>query len=255
MIGKKTLTAMVLAGLMAVQFTAVISAKDVAAASQPVAITAQNVKAEPQEVKKAPKLALKIDRVDKDQLPRNFRTSNDQFKGLTKDGILPTREGMSTTRASASSIFSEKEFEKVLKTVPVKPEKFYDIDLRAESHGYINGTAVSWFADHDWGNDGRTPYIVKHVETDQLNSVKKKGVVEIYQFNDKTNKLMTPIEMQVNSVRKAYLVVKKHGHSFSQTFLYIISPFYRDSPRTNNYAKSLCFRQGVVALRLGDVYH
>lgn len=228
MIGKKTLTAMVLAGLMAVQFTAVISAKDVVAAAQPAAVTAQNVKAEPQEVKKAPKLALKIDRVDKDQLPRNFRTTNDQFKGLTKDGILPTREGMSTTRASASSIFSEKEFKQVLKNVPVKPEKFYDIDLRAESHGYINGTAVSWFADHDWGNDGRTPYIVKHVETDQLNSAKKKGVVKIYQFNDKGNKLMTPIEMQVNSVRNEEQMVKEHGANY---YRIVIDDHFRPSDK------------------------
>ena len=128
-------------------------------AAQAPAAVVQEVSAEaqaPAVVKNPPKLALKIDRADVNQLPRNFRMGSDKYVGVTKTGIMPTRKGMDTMNASASSCFSEKELEAILKKVPVKPSQFYDVDLRGESHGYLNGTAVSWFANHDWGNDGRT---------------------------------------------------------------------------------------------------
>ena len=114
---KKSLLSMALALMMAMQAAAVVYAKD--------------VKSDEMVDFKAPKLALKVDRYDKDQLPRNFRMGNDIFKGLTKDGVLPSRKGMDQLNVSASSTCSEKEFENVLLAVPVNANKVYDIDLRA----------------------------------------------------------------------------------------------------------------------------
>lgn len=213
-INRKKLTALIITGLMAVQFTAVVSAKDVAAVKAPVVVSIQQPvgqQLQQPEYVKAPKLALKLDRPDISQVPRNFRTGADQFKGKTKDGVLPSRKGMSTSNSSASSCFSEKEFEQVLKAVPTTPNKFYDIDLRGESHGYLNGNAVSWFGDHNWGNDGRTQAIVEHVEKDQLKNAKKKSPVEVYRFDDNKNTVMTPFQLDVNKVQTEQQMVESKG--------------------------------------------
>ena len=165
-------------------------------AAQAPAAVVQEVSAEaqaPAVVKNPPKLALKIDRADVNQLPRNFRMGSDKYVGVTKTGIMPTRKGMDTMNVSASSCFSEKELEAILKKVPVKPSQFYDVDLRGESHGYLNGTAVSWFANHDWGNDGRTEDIIIPLEKEQLASLKDSTVKSIYRFDDKKNVLLSPI--------------------------------------------------------------
>ncbi|MGP1368427.1 MAG: hypothetical protein ACTTKX_04100 [Treponema sp.] len=138
-----------------------------------LAIHFATAKEGPEVIKDAPVPALKIDRVDVDQLPRNFRMGTDAFKSIGKSGVSPTRAGMDKLNLSGSSTFSELEFKKILATVPVSPDKFYVIDLRGESHGYLNGTAVSWFTEHNWGNDGRSAYIINHVETDQLKQAKK----------------------------------------------------------------------------------
>ena len=68
-------------------------------------------------------LTLKMDRKDLDQLPRNFRISTDEFKTYPKKGVLPSRTGLDTLGNSASSSFSEKEFENVLKKIPAPASK------------------------------------------------------------------------------------------------------------------------------------
>ena len=57
---------------------------------QSVTVAAEEVKpAEP--VADPPILSLKIDRADVAQLPRNFRMGKDDYKGVTKTGIIPNR--------------------------------------------------------------------------------------------------------------------------------------------------------------------
>lgn len=73
-------------------------------------------------VKNPPVLGLKVDRADVYQLPRNFRMATDEYKGMTKSGIMPTRQGLEKLHASASSCFSEKELEAVLAAVPVSAD-------------------------------------------------------------------------------------------------------------------------------------
>ena len=196
----KSVLSLGLAVMMALQVSAVASAK--------------TAKPDAAADFKAPKLALKVDRYDKDQLPRNFRTTNDKLKGDTRDGVMPSAKGLSSSNASASSCFSEKEFENVLLAVPVSPKQFYDIDLRLESHGYLDGMAVSWYSFKDWGNDGRSQDIAIHVETDQLNKAFKTQPIEVYTFNDDGNKVGPPIQITATNVRTEEQMVKSHGANY-----------------------------------------
>lgn len=202
-INKKKLAALVLAGLMVVQFSAVVSAKTPKPAAADAAVATAAVK--------VPKLCIKLDRPDKDQIPRNFRTMQSPLKGLTADGLMPSKEGMDTDRASASSIFSEKEFLKVLQAVPAAPDQFYDIDLRGESHGYIDGNAISWFATKNWGNEGREQYIIENIELNQLRKLKKAGTANVYRFDDKTNAVLGAVDMSAKKVMTEKQMVESHG--------------------------------------------
>lgn len=197
---KKSVLSLGLVVMMALQISAVASAK--------------TAKPDAAADFKAPKLALKVDRYDKDQLPRNFRTSIDKLKGKTRDGVMPSTKELKNLNVSASSCFSEKEFENVLLAVPVNANQFYDIDLRQESHGYLDGMAVSWFSYKDWGNDGRTQDIVIHVETDQLNKAFKHQPIQVYTFNDNGNKVGPPIQITASNVRTEEQMVKSHGAKY-----------------------------------------
>ena len=201
----------------------------------PISVSTE-IQQTPQVMQNVPDLALKIDRKDIYQLPRNFRTGNDKFIGITKDGIIPTRKGMDKLNVSASSTFSEKELQAILDTVPASPNKFYDIDLRGESHGYLNGTAVSWFAPHNWGNDGRNQEIIEGIEKKQLKEAKQSSPTAVYQFDDSKNVLLTPIDINVNEVRTEEELVKGHGANY---FRLTLSDHFR--PEDNDVDKFLDF--------------
>lgn len=157
---------------------------------------------------------LKVDRQDLSQLPRNFRIANDPFKGTLKDGTVPSRDGMDKVRASASSIFSEKEFEQVLAKLPVPAKNVIVVDLRQESHGYLNGTAVSWFVENNWGNDGKKLEEVKKIEQALLDKTLAESPVTVYNFDDNKNVITTSFKLDVNAARTEEEMVKAHGAGY-----------------------------------------
>ncbi len=154
---------------------------------------------------------LKVDREDVQQLPRNFRTSNDAFKAQTGK-TLPSRVGLDTLRESGSSIFSEKEFEEVLKRLP--QGKVIVVDLRQESHGYLNGTAVSWFGENNWGNDGMSLEQVKPVERSLLDKALAASPVAVRHFNDAKDRPEDEFRLEVQSARTEEEMVRQHGADY-----------------------------------------
>ena len=157
---------------------------------------------------------LKVDRQDISELPRNFRIANDSFKNTLKDGIIPSRVGMDKIRASASSMFSEQEFEQVLARIPVASKNVIVLDLRQESHGYLNGTAVSWFLFNNWGNDGKSIGEVNKIERTQLDAALAGSPTTVYNFDDDKNVITTSFQMNVTSARTEEEMVKSHGAGY-----------------------------------------
>lgn len=103
----------------------------------------------------------RIDADDVRGLPRNFRTMEDEFHAPYKkdmdDSYVPTREGLERLHASGSGEFSESGLQSLLEALAEKTQMpICIVDLREESHGFFDGTAVSWYGEHDWGNVGLT---------------------------------------------------------------------------------------------------
>ena len=103
----------------------------------------------------------RIDADDGRGLPRNFRTMEDEFHAPYKkdmdDSYVPTREGLERLHASGSGEFSASGLQSLLEALAERTQMAICIvDLREESHGFFDGTAVSWYGEHDWGNVGLT---------------------------------------------------------------------------------------------------
>lgn len=83
-------------------------------------------------------------------LPHNFRTSSFAYPGKAKHA--PTRLGLDALLISGSSQFTLAQLGVMLTKLP---RPLTVVDLRQESHGFVNGLAVSWYGPRNWANQGR----------------------------------------------------------------------------------------------------
>lgn len=159
----------------------------------------------------------RIDAENRSRLPHNFRTANSAYRTdadpkKVGEGFEanPPRKGLDTLYASGSAEFSVKEFDKM---VPVLKEQakgpIYIVDLRQESHGLINGTAVNWYGERDWGNLGKSKRAVLRDEKTRLEAVKGKAVTMAKL--GKAKKPVNPVTVKAESVMSEEQLVKSHG--------------------------------------------
>lgn len=104
----------------------------------------------------------RLDNDGKNVLPRNFRTSEDAFHAPDKKfhldaSYVPSRAGMDRLHISGSSAFTPAQLKNVAAKLREKTAgPIYDVDLRQESHGFLDGIPVSWYGDRDWANLGKS---------------------------------------------------------------------------------------------------
>lgn len=102
-----------------------------------------------------------------DSVPRNFRKMTDTFH-RTSDS-LPDLSGLAALNASGSAEFCYENLPAIVKTIGF--DKITIVDLRQESHGFVNGLPVSWYGKYDWGNVGLTRKEVEANEKHRLDSL------------------------------------------------------------------------------------
>jgi hypothetical protein len=105
---------------------------------------------------------LKLDKA----LPRNFRTTDDPLKA--SDGKTPSTIGLSDLRASGSGEFTVDNLKLLLARMHGPVTIF---DLRQETHIFVNGLPVSWFAPRDWANVGRSQTAIEADEAAWVRSL------------------------------------------------------------------------------------
>jgi hypothetical protein len=115
----------------------------------------------------SPVLIWDVDPTLAKSLPRNFRTTDDPIKA-TK-GQIPSNTGLADLHASGSGEFTADGL-KLLLARTRGPVTIFD--LRQETHIFVNGLPVSWFATNDWANVGRTQGAVEADESARVQSLK-----------------------------------------------------------------------------------
>lgn len=128
---------------------------------------------------KSNKVSLAIDEENKAVLSRNFRTAKDKISS-DKAGTV-NLEGLSDLNISGSGTFSEKGL--ALIKGKIGSNSIIDVDLRQESHGFVNGMSISWDGKNNSANKGLTKEQVIKDEKSKLNEISEKN----YVFFDKSS--------------------------------------------------------------------
>ena len=100
-------------------------------------------------------------------LPRNFRTTDDPLKA--NKGQMPANTGLADLRASGSGEFTDDGLKLLLARTRGPVTVF---DLRQETHIFVNGLPVSWYATRDWANVGRSQGPIEADESARVESLK-----------------------------------------------------------------------------------
>ncbi|WP_125153462.1 GxGYxYP domain-containing protein [Clostridium rectalis] len=126
---------------------------------------------------------LVLDSKTNESLPSKFRTTSN-LSNLEKDKNINLK-GLNKLNISGSKQFSEQNLPMVIKdiktTLPITV-----VDLRQESHGFINGLPVSYANAKNNANMGLSKSEVLQNEKEQLNSIKLNSPISFYNDPKKT---------------------------------------------------------------------
>lgn len=115
------------------------------------------------------------------ELPRNFRNCQKGW-GYQTLASSPSSEGLDQLKASGSGQFSENGLQAVLKQIPANP---IIVDLRQESHGFVNGIAISWYGPRDAANAGKDLYAIEQDEQQRLQELLNHKEIAIHRIISK----------------------------------------------------------------------
>ncbi len=153
---------------------------------------------------------LVIDQSEDLQVPRGFHT-NQEFIPDRKIDVLPIKEGLENFYQSGSAQFSERTLKNVL---PKMKGQIWIIDLRQESHGFINGLPVSWYYNLNRSNENLNSDQVLIAEKDKLALIKKGSTITLHNITKKAEGKIKESEEKnvvVNRVDTEQELVNKLG--------------------------------------------
>lgn len=114
-----------------------------------------------------------------------FRTTNDDFVFPDDDNCpphfnpsyTPSKEGLSELRMSGSGEFSPSTIDELIRRIrKVHNGEITIVDLRSETHGYLNNRCVYTWSLRNWCNIGKTADVVQNEERAKLYSLIGKEV-------------------------------------------------------------------------------
>lgn len=157
------------------------------------------------------------------QLPKKFRTTKEPFEKVRQP--MPSRDGLAELLLAGSAQFSPRTLQNALKLL--ENHKIWIVDLRRETHGFVDEVSISWFANQNQSNLGlSTENIVKQEEM-LLGDIERQSVLMVNQILDKeggaiqkTKRYIIDVENVRNEAKLASeldagyfrLAVRDHNH-------------------------------------------
>jgi protein-tyrosine phosphatase len=134
---------------------------------------------------------------------RNYRTMDSKFHAIKGGPKEPSRLGLPSLNISGSAEFGKSSLESM--KVKLKRYNLIVVDLRQESHGFVNGLPVSWFRGRDQLNWGKTLQEIETDERERLAAIFKAHTIKVYSLvqPEKLSGLKRgddPITMKVHTV-------------------------------------------------------
>jgi hypothetical protein len=170
---------------------------------------------------------LVLDMSNSPQLPKRFRT----FQDILSNQINTT--GLKELKIAGGGQFSKLAFDKILERL--KAKQIIVFDLRQESHGMLNGNAISWYGVRDAANAGLSPLQVEEVQASLLDNLSQQEMVTVQRiikksFNGEIEK-SRPIEYFVHQVSTEGNYVLEKG---SQYYRIDVQDFHAPTPNVVN---------------------
>ncbi len=136
-------------------------------------------------------------------LLKNFRTMeiSPTFKSFNSHGLKEMR-------ISGSGQFSEEAFKEMIHELSLLPKHFIVVDLREESHGFINGFPVSWTNGDNSANMNKSLSQIEIDENQRLQSAVRSRIIETYHPFDGLKKWL------INKVKTEKELVKSIGAAY-----------------------------------------
>lgn len=100
---------------------------------------------------------------------------------MIRDAYKGNTAGLKDRWVSVSAVPTEKSFKNIAKEIDKltngKYKKIIDVDLREESHAYLNGKGITLQAEHNWVNKGKTHAQVVADEQAWVDQLSNKGAI------------------------------------------------------------------------------
>jgi len=132
--------------------------------------------------------------------------------GIDKD-YTPSTKGLNRLNISGSAQFSEPQFHQLAITLRklAKGKRIYVIDLRQESHVFLNGNPISWYAEHNWANAGKSLSQVLKAERKRFGGL---AGLTIHAYGVSHDQKSGKTEIKVRSVVTEQTAVEEEGFSY-----------------------------------------
>jgi protein-tyrosine phosphatase len=145
---------------------------------------------------------LVLDARNADNLPKKFRIAD-------------------ALHAAGSAQFSERGLLKAVERM--RTHHVTIIDLRQESHGYLNGSAISWYGKHDAANAGLSSKEIHQREESLLAHLAKSKFAKIYNITDKsedgTITTAKPQDYAVHTVSSEQEIAANHHLGYQRIYV------------------------------------
>jgi protein-tyrosine phosphatase len=113
------------------------------------------------------------------ELPKHFRATS-PLPAVNNMNLT----GLSDLHIAGGAQFSKAALQRILQHLETK--KLVIIDLREESHGFVNGNAISWYGKAAADNAGKTPQQIEKLQATLLGEISKMKNVTVNRILKKT---------------------------------------------------------------------
>lgn len=150
-----------------------------------------------------PSLATVYPVSDSSKMPSKLRTS---YRPFQTEPLLNI-SGLSDLRVSGSAQFSEKTFKTMAESFSISPKDLIILDLREESHGFINGEPISWTDGNNYANIDQSLDQIVLDEFFRLRAAYQEGEIII-------DLVKNPTRLIVDSIKTEKDVVESLGATY-----------------------------------------
>lgn len=174
-------------------------------------------------------------------LPRQFRSTDKYYH----KNITVSLEGLGELNISGSAQYTKLEMKNMIDLIKAdkKERSVIIVDLRQESHGFINGETVSWFIPENKLNIGKENTQVELKQQKQLDKALKQKFVTIHSIVEKVKKDLIkthPSVTEVTSISSEEDEAKKLGVNYRRFYVTDLHPpLDKEVDRFVNFFKGL----------------